>query len=152
MPKPKGENYKPRNEPYRLSWLNYNLHQNGIRGKCFDYKLSSNGDALCLVYLDYLCREQFIQVHRTSRLIYKIYYNGKSFTEKTAKAATLRIENIFDEIISNSPYYSNMSVKEFMDSNKLTHWQKIDIENNNRSKYFYNKVNYPDKFNDNSDK
>jgi hypothetical protein len=112
---------------YSLIWLDDNLRRSGIAGRCFKYELSAAKDCLHIVYLDRYLQEQFIAVFRTSRLCYRIYYSGKFVTARTVKAATVRMSGILTDIITESEYYSVMTVAEYMSLDTLTHKNKLEL-------------------------
>jgi isocitrate lyase len=103
---------------HSLVWLDYDLKRVGISGRCYRYELSAAHDCLHIAYLDKMLNEQFISVFRTSRLAYRIYYNGELLTARTAAAAAKLLDGILTKLITDNEYYSVMTVAEFLQFNR----------------------------------
>ena len=116
-----------KNKIYHLFYLDANLRKSGAAKKCFKYDLSSNGSMLHIVYHDFLLNEQFIFVFRTSRLCYRIFYDGVLCSRRTCKVATAFIEQILSEIIKNNDYYKVMTLAEFNSCSEITHAKEIEL-------------------------
>lgn len=112
---------------YSLVYLDYNLKQLGIAGKCFKYELSGAKDCLHIVYLDSYLQEQFIVVFRTSRLCYRIYHNGNLITRRSCKLATVCVSDILTDIISLNDYYNVMTVSELNKLQAITYNKKLEL-------------------------
>lgn len=112
---------------HTLVWLDDNLHRLGYSKRCFDYKLFRDKTMLFIAYLDIFLDEQFIFVFRTSRLCYRIYYNGKIFSCRTCKETTKFMLDILDDTIQKNDYYKTITIAELNELDKITHTKELEL-------------------------
>ena len=112
MSKNKTENLKLEHTRYSLIWLDHSLRNSGIHKKCFGYNVSGDSSMLRIVYLDYLCRQQYIFVFRTSRLCYRICYGNTMINANSAGTATTKILHLLDTVIAKAKIYDSITVRE----------------------------------------
>ena len=118
---------------YSLTWLDHNLRDCGVHKKCFNYNISGDRTMLRIVYLDYLCRQQYIFVFRTSRLCYRICYGNTMINANSAGIATNKILDLLDTIIAKAKVYDSITVREHNKLNpELDFYVNGDLDFNKR--------------------
>ena len=119
-----------------LTWLYKNLCEKGINKLCIRHEISSGIEDLHIVYLDKLLNERFITIFRTSRLCYRIRYNGQYLTARTAKSATALVLEILSQILLESEYAKTMTLIEYVTKVKITHKDELELYIRNKDKKF----------------
>jgi len=123
----KSKDKKLKKEPYKLFWVDSNLKDAGVKTKCFKYILSSNGSQLTIIYFDYLLDEQHLNLFRTSRHSYRVYFNGKLNSFRTAKTTSDYIINSLNKFLTHSEYLKSLSVYDNLTLDTITHNKKLEL-------------------------
>jgi hypothetical protein len=112
---------------YSLISLDHELKTAGLTQSCIKYALS--GDSLCLhiVYLDYSLAEQYISVFRTSRLCYRIYYNGVMTSKRTCREAFNFLAAVLTEVIAKNEYYKTITVAELGNLSGMSYTDRLNL-------------------------
>jgi len=112
---------------YCLTWLYSNLCEAGLNNLCLRHEISSGLEDLHIVYLNKLLQEKFISIFRTSRLCFRIRYDGKLLTAKTTKSATVLVLDILQQILASCEWSKAMSVHEYVSKTSITHGDTIKL-------------------------
>lgn len=112
---------------YGVGELDYLLGLSGARAKCFKYLLSASRSELCIVYHNRYFEERFLFVFRTSRLCYRIYYEGTLVSKRTAAEAAEYLHVLLADIIKRCSQYKVMTVAELNRFTGFTYSNRMDL-------------------------
>jgi len=112
---------------YDLIELDGLLRRSGARAKCFKYLMDEGSSALCIVYHDHYFEERFLLVFRTSRLCYRIFYEGDLISKRTAKQTAEYLHVLLSDLITRCEKYKVMTVAEFNQYTGFTYSNKLDL-------------------------
>jgi len=114
-------------EKHCLTWLYKNLVTAGLNKLCLRHEISTGIEDIHIVYLDKYLNERFITIFRSSKLSFRIRYNGQTLTARTSKAATALVLELLHDIVSGSDWSKSMTVFEYVNKDIITHGDKVKL-------------------------